>query len=231
MYDLNGVRRSRMAWPSGLSCAFMTRLMSSIVWIPNTLHVPTARAAVPQIAIVPPHAKARPGVGSGKSLILFPAISTNVLSTMCCAALCSTPLRCLGVSDMRAAALSTLKMVVFSMPVFVPALHLFLPMLTRDPSVTELIRYGSPVHTPLMIWRVMKERSSCLRSRTSSAGADRRSWCANTCGSALAENERGAAAGIWSYLPEALSFFWDIAGGRTRSEVLGRVRESRERCA
>jgi hypothetical protein len=28
-----------------------------------------------------------------------------------------------------------------------------------------------------------------------------------------------------------LSFFWDIAGGRTRSEVLGRVRESRERGA
>ena len=99
---------------------------------------------------------------------------------MCFAALLSMPLRCLGVSAMRSCALCTLKIVVFSMPVFVPALHLFLPMLTRDPSVTELIRYGSPVHTPLMIWRVMNERSSCLRSSTSSTGADKRSSCAIT---------------------------------------------------
>ena len=42
------------------------------------------------------------------SLILFPPISTKLLSTMCFAALLSMPLRCLGVSAMRSCALCTL---------------------------------------------------------------------------------------------------------------------------
>ena len=114
------------------------------------LHVPTVSAAVPQMASVPPHAMARPGVGSGMSLIFLPAISTKELSTMWRAARLSTPSMCLGAAAMSSWALWTLKMVVFSTPLAtVPALHLFLPRLTREPIVMELMRYGSPVQTPL----------------------------------------------------------------------------------
>ena len=156
--------------------------------IPNTLHVPTTTAAVPHTASVPPHAMARPGVGSGSSLTFFPAISTTVLSTMCLAALLSTPSRCLGAVDISSFALCTEKMVVFSTPdAVVPAVHLFLPRLTREPIVSEPMRYGSPVHTPLMTWRVRNERSSWRVTCVSRAGVDTRTECASTCGSALAE--------------------------------------------
>ena len=80
-------------------------------------------------------------------MIFFPAISTTVLSTMCLAALLSTPFRCLGAVDISSFALCTEKMVVFSTPdAVVPAVHLFLPRLTREPIVSEPMRKVARAH-------------------------------------------------------------------------------------
>ena len=100
----------------------------------------------------------------------------------------------------------TLKMVVFSTPLFtVPALHFPFPRLTLEPIVSESTRYGAPVVTPRRTWRVMNDRSTTRVCFCSSASAVRRTECARTCGSALAECAR---VGTWisSYRPLALSF-------------------------
>jgi hypothetical protein len=54
------------------------------------------------------------------------------------------------------------------------------PMLTLEPRVRLPMRYGSPVQTPLMTWRVMKLRSICRLFTCASKGIVSRTLCANT---------------------------------------------------
>ena len=141
------------------------------------------------------------------------------------AALLSTPSpMCAGPWLMSSEALCTLKMVVFSTPdATVPALHLFLPRLTLEPRVAELMRYGSPVHTPLTTCRVRNERSSWRDTRVSATGWERRTLCAITCGSAVDETPREVeGAGMLSKRPLALSFLMYAMMWRSCSSLKNR---------
>mmetsp|Transcript_11071 Transcript_11071/g.40998 ORF Transcript_11071/g.40998 Transcript_11071/m.40998 type:complete len:299 (+) Transcript_11071:914-1810(+) len=205
---LIGLTVSLIESPRGVSQTCITRRVSAIVLMPANFAPPTTSAALPHTASVLPQAMALPGVGSGSSFSLLPPIVTTVLSTMCRAALLSTPSRCAGACCISSDALCTEKIVVpGSNPLaVVPAVHLFLPMLTREPMVREPTRYGSPVHTPLITCLVMNDRSSWRKTCVSACGTDRRTECASTCGSALAETCFATNTGSESYLPESFSF-------------------------
>ena len=100
-----------MASPYGCKRRFITVVTSLNECMPRVLHAVSVKPSVPHTASVPPQAIARPGVGSGMSLIRFPATSTKEVSTMCFAALDSSVFARFGPSDINVDALCTLKMV------------------------------------------------------------------------------------------------------------------------
>mmetsp|Transcript_7132 Transcript_7132/g.18171 ORF Transcript_7132/g.18171 Transcript_7132/m.18171 type:complete len:211 (-) Transcript_7132:515-1147(-) len=204
---------------SGDSLARMTRFMSSMVLMSSARHAPTVMAAVAQMASVPPHAKARPGVGSGISLIFLPPISTKLVSTRCLAMRHSSAspapfLRCSGCSLISAVALLTLNMVTPSAPA-----HLDAPRLMR-------LEPRPPDTMPGACVRCMNDRSTVrvsTRAACSDGGTASLSWCAITWGSVPAEtNDEAERVGMESKRPEALSFFVYAWNSRSCSSLKNR---------